>query len=168
MDEGILVGRVAELAGFHGRTDAARAIRATVIAIGERLRDDERAALGRALPGAFTTALERAAYAGDFEKSDLFARVARHGGVGPGFGAEHAQVVCQALGELLPAETLTRLRKELGPSIGELFLPPEPIPSIEREPSVTGSTLAAGRPGSRHPVSDAHVDLEGRPDPKVD
>jgi uncharacterized protein (DUF2267 family) len=147
--------RVSELGGALSRGDALRAARAVLTAIGERLRDDERAMLARELPTGMREALDRAGYRGDFDRDELFARVARHAAVDRGFAIERAEVVCQALGEALPEEALVRLKKQLGASIASLFEPRAPIPTIPRTTETSGSTLASGREGGRHPMSEA-------------
>ena len=158
MLEGPFVARVRELGGFAGRAEAMRAIRATVMAIGERLHDDERAALGRDLPESTLHALERVAYAGDFDLDELYARVARHERVSTGFAVEHAQIVCRAIAEGLSEGALTHLRKVLGPSVASLLEVPEPIETLPRSAGAAGSTLASGREGSRHPISESRLD----------
>jgi uncharacterized protein (DUF2267 family) len=158
MDEDQLVSRVQGLGGFQGRADAMRAIRATLLALGERLRDEERRRLARDVPAAAQSVLDRAAYAGDFDVDDLYVRVARHERVDPGFAVEHAGLVCQVLGELLPDEAMIRLRKELGGSIAALFEGRPPIETVPRSRTTAGSTLASGRDGSRHPISEARSD----------
>jgi uncharacterized protein (DUF2267 family) len=135
-----------------------RAIRATVMAIGERLHDDERAQLARDLPDSLQEAHGRVAYAGDFDRDAFFALVARHEAVSRGFGVEHAEVVCAALGELLPTEAVERLRRELGPAIARLFEAREEPESLERSAPAAGGTVATGRPGSRHPISEGRYD----------
>jgi uncharacterized protein (DUF2267 family) len=158
VDEQSLVSKVAELGGFAGRHEAMRAVRATVLAIGERLRDDERALLARDLPPSTHLALERCGYEGDFPLEQLYVRVARHEGVQLGFAVEHAKIVCRALGETLPGESLARLRREVGPAFAALFDRLPPIPTIPRSTSTAGSTLASGRDGSRHPLSESRYD----------
>ncbi|HEY2514342.1 MAG TPA: DUF2267 domain-containing protein, partial [Polyangiaceae bacterium] len=101
------------------------------------------------------------AYLGDLDREELFARVALHANVARGFAAELAEVACRALGELLPNDPLVRLRKEVGPSIGLLFDPPEPEETIPRSKG-RGSTLASGHEGSRHPLSEARSDRAHR------
>ncbi len=132
MNEELFVSRVEQLGGFEGKAEAMRAIRATLVSLGERLQDDERSALSRALSPAFRALLERAAYAGDFDRDGLFARVARHGGLDRGRAVESAQMVCRALAASLAMEPLTRLTKELGPSIASLFAEPEPVSTLPR------------------------------------
>jgi uncharacterized protein (DUF2267 family) len=159
MREDALISRVTHLSGFPGRADAMRAIRATLVALGERLRDEERAALERELPASLRSLLNRAAYTGDFDRNELFARVARHGGLDRGCALEYAEVVCSALAMELPWESLTRLRRELGPSIASLLVEPLARRTTATAPSPpSGSTLASGRPGSGHPLSEARLD----------
>ena len=159
MRDDVLISRVKQLSGLSDRADAMRAIRATLVALGERLRDEERDALARELPASLRGLLDRAAYAGDFDRDELFARVARHGGLDRGCALEYAEVVLGALAAELPWETLTRLRKELGPAIAPLLAEPEAPPVIAKGSSPrSGSTMASGRPGSRHPLSEARLD----------
>jgi uncharacterized protein (DUF2267 family) len=162
MDEDTLVSRIQGLAGFAGRAEAMRALRATVMALGESLEDDERAALGRHLPASLHAALDRCAYVGDLEIDDLFARVAHHEHVARGFAVEHAEVVCRALAERLPSDALARLRREVRPSVVALFDVSREPPSVPRTTSTSGTTLASGREGSRHPVSEARLDMSKR------
>jgi uncharacterized protein (DUF2267 family) len=162
MNEDQLVSRVSGLGGFAGRAEAMRAIRATLLALGERLRDEERSRLARDVPPSAQSVLDRAAYAGDFDRDELYARVARHEGVDRGFAVEHAGLVCGVLGELLSDEAMVHLRKELGPSIAALFEERPPIDEVPRSRSTAGSTLASGRDGSRHPLSEARSDLAHR------
>ena len=158
MLESSLVERVRVRAGFAGRAETLRAVRATLMAIGERLSDDERALLAREVPGAFARALDRVAYLGDFDSEELYARVARHEAVGLGFAVEHAQIVCEVLGELMAAEPARRLRRALGVSIASLFDAHPEVPEIPRSVSAAGSTLATGRAGSGHPLSESRPD----------
>jgi hypothetical protein len=132
------------------------------MALGERLHDDERAALARELPS-FVHAFERVTHAGDFDAAELFARVARHEAVSPGFAVEHAELVCLTLGELLPGDLMTRLRRALGSSISALFdvqPAPEPMP---RSGAAGGTTLATARPGSTHPLSESNPEASRTP-----
>jgi uncharacterized protein (DUF2267 family) len=158
MRHDLFISRVEELSGFAGRADVMRAIRATLVALGERLRDEERAALAREIPRSLRSLLDRAAYAGDFDRDELFARVARHGALDRGRALEYAEIVCEALATELPWDLLARLRRELGPSIASLLVEPERPPVVATASPPSGSTMASGRPGSRHPVSEARLD----------
>jgi uncharacterized protein (DUF2267 family) len=120
------LGRVQDLGGFTGPAESLRAVRAVLIGLGERLRDEERKALARELPSSTLDALARCAYLGDFDREELFARVARHGGTDRGFAVERAEIVLRALAEKLPDEALRRLEKQVGPSIAALLELPEP------------------------------------------
>lgn len=153
------VARVQELAGFTNGDEADRAIRATLATLAERLVDTEMHALAIELPPPLAEALSRGVYGGDFDLSELYDRVSRREGVALPFGVEHAQVVCRVLAEALSHDALTRLHKELSPPLAELFCvpprPPLPEPVLHLPPSEPGHTLADGRPGSRHPLSES-------------
>jgi uncharacterized protein (DUF2267 family) len=149
------LGRVEELGALTGRAETLRAVRAVLVGLGERLRDDEREALARELPPDTLDALSRCAYRGDFGRDELFARVARHGGTDLGFAIERTEVVLRALAEALPGEALLRLRKQLGADIAALLDEPDPGALVPRWRSTAGGTLASGREGSRHPLSEA-------------
>jgi hypothetical protein len=85
------------------------------------------------------------------------ARVAGREHVRPGFAVEHTGVVCQALAEALSEAVLHRLHEDLPAPLGALFTPREPVRRFEyvHLDSAHHSTLAEGRPGGRHPVSEA-------------
>jgi uncharacterized protein (DUF2267 family) len=163
MNQEEFVARVRELSGFADREEAERAIAATLATLGERLVDTEVHALAGELPRPLAAALERGVYAGDFDLTELYDRVCRREGVEPSFGVEHAQIVCRVLAEQLGEDARTRLRKELPPSIADLFRrppaasPPEPVVH-DRGPHTKPSTLASGRPGSTHPLSEGSFD----------
>lgn len=60
--------------------------------------------------------------------------------------------VCHVLAEELSVEALEALHRELPASLASLFAADEPTP---RKPPERTDTLAAGRPGSKHPLSEA-------------
>ncbi len=67
------------------------------------------------------------------------------------------RAVCRSLGEVLPDEVLDKLGEALPASLVELF---HPYPEGEAPPhrmaaSARRHTLATGRPGSSHPLSEA-------------
>lgn len=159
------VEEVQRRAGLGSEEDAERVVYVTVRALGERLDTDEATALAGKLPAQLGARLRMAQYERDFDVDELYARVARREGVAPGFGAEHAQTVCQVLGEAMGPELRRRFALHLGPDFGALFEPrfvtsPPPRP-VHIDPEVTageGVTLASGRPGSRQPVSSSAAD----------
>jgi hypothetical protein len=65
------------------------------------------------------------------------------------------------LADALSEDVLTRLRRHMPGDMGQLFTPPRAMTSTAAEPHGKhapgpGSTLADGRPGSRHPLSEAN------------
>lgn len=74
-----------------------------------------------------------------------------------GHARELIASVCRVLAEELSSEAIEAIRAALPAALGALFAPPEPA---EPEPppgmQPPRETIAAGRPGSHHPVSDAH------------
>jgi hypothetical protein len=78
-------------------------------------------------------------------------------GVSAGFAREHTQAVCASFGELLSAEITQVLESDLPPPIAELLRPREegepPPHRIAR--AAAHHTLATGRSGSAHPLSES-------------
>jgi uncharacterized protein (DUF2267 family) len=160
-----LVAEVQRWAAFEAPDDAERTIAVTARVLGERLLPEEAAAVAGALPEPVAGRLRGAAYQRDFDAGELYDRVARGEGVKSAFGMEHAQVACQVFGEALPEAVRLRLQKHLGEGLAWLFEPraggPPPPRPVHASPPVEpgqGSTLASGRPGSRHPLSEGHAD----------
>ncbi|MGK4005317.1 DUF2267 domain-containing protein [Sorangium sp. So ce1036] len=165
MDHERFVEEVQRRAGFAGRDEAERAIAVTARTLGERLLEDEAAAVAGGLPGPVAAAVRGATYQGDFDRDELYDRIARREGAPRGFGMEHAQAVCQVIGEALPEAERQRLQKHL-PDWADLFAPreagappPRPVHAAAPPEVGHGATLATGRPGSRRPLSEA------RPEP---
>ncbi|MCC6557144.1 MAG: DUF2267 domain-containing protein [Polyangiaceae bacterium] len=163
MDYEQFLEEVARRGGFGARGEVERAIEATTRALRARLVDDEAEALARGLPEEAARALREGAYEGDFGVDELYRRVGEAEGVARGFGAEHAQAVCEVIAEALDGGTLERLRRHLAGELAALFQAREPAgepPAPERlgfeEAPGQGTTLASGRPGSGHPLSEAH------------
>lgn len=161
MDYDRFVEEVQRRAGFEGRTEAERAITVTARTLGERLLPTEAAAVAGGLPGPVAAAVRGATYQGDFDRDELYDRIARREGAPRGFGREHAQAVCQVIGEALPEAERARLQRHL-PDWADLFAsrpagaPPPRPPHAASPPEIGhGSTLATGRPGSHHPLSEA-------------
>jgi uncharacterized protein (DUF2267 family) len=161
VDEAELVARVSELIGFARSEETCPAIRATLSALGEQLPPRERSALGDALPAPFRAGLGVGA-ARSLDVPGFFDAVSRREGVAPGFGREHAEVVCRVLGELLPGALRAEIERTLPQSVADLFLGPEAgvtppgyavVPVAERH-----DTLATGHPGSQHPLSSSRPD----------
>ncbi|WP_437646959.1 DUF2267 domain-containing protein [Sorangium sp. So ce362] len=155
------VEEVQRRAGLEGRDEVERAIVATARTLGERLLEHEAAAVAGGLPGPVAAAVRGVAYQGDFDRDELYDRVARREGAPRSFGMEHAQAVCQVIGEALPEAERLRLQRHL-PDLADLFTPraagappPRPLHAAPPPDVGQGSTLASGRPGSHHPLSEA-------------
>jgi uncharacterized protein (DUF2267 family) len=161
-----LVELVQERGALESADEARRVLAVTARVLGQRLMPDEAKPIADVLPEAVAERLRATAYERDFEVDELFDRVARGEGAGKAFGKEHAEVVCQIIGDLLPDAARMRLSRHLGPAFARLF-EPRPPPSrpprhFRASPGVDRAqqtTLATGRPGSHNPLSDGAPDL---------
>jgi uncharacterized protein (DUF2267 family) len=124
MQEPDILERICRSAPFSGPDEARRALHATLAALGEQLSDDERALLAGDLPDELGRHLEVARRQVTPGAATLFRRVARREGTRIGIAVEHAEVVLQALGEVLSRSTVRRLNVHV-PELGGLFAPPE-------------------------------------------
>lgn len=168
MNQRELVDRMRRLGGFQQDTDAEVALEATLKALGAVLLPHEREEVARSLPRALKTALDTPEFAVDVGLEAFFARVQHREKVSIGRAREHAQIACRALAEMAPPELVASLSHRL-PRLKSLFELPEPLPPPDEPerlsevlPEVNLSsrapferTLAGGRPGSRHPLSEA-------------
>jgi uncharacterized protein (DUF2267 family) len=137
---------------------AAAALKATLATLGDRLPDHERALLAGALPQRVAKVLHAHRYGGPFDILELYDRVARREGVPLGAAREHVQVVCRVLGEVLPEYVVRALQAAMPSAFAELFIvPPAPGPLSHhahvQPPALR--TLASGKPGSLHPLSES-------------
>ncbi len=145
-------------AGIPDDALAKRIVRATVSVLGERLTEDEARLLVRRLPDELADAVEQDGYDGDFDAAELYDRIRRRARADVGVAREGAEIVLQAIGELLEDEERTRLVRALPEPVARHLLPrdfgepPEHVPPSHAPPL---TTLAHGRPGSRHPLSEA-------------
>lgn len=143
-------------AGLEDRERAARAVRATVAAIAERLTLDEARRLAKVLPDELQPlVVPRGSRAGAAEVVDDVRRLEN---VSSGRAREEIQIVCGVLGRrlgdgdrqvvirALPAEIAADFERPVREA-------PESLPPTL--PSGTGRTLATGRAGSRHPIAEA-------------
>jgi len=165
-----LIERVRERAALATPAEAERAVAATLGVLGGCLTRGERAMLAGDLPpraawalalaGGFAGFAGLGGLAGEVDLAQLYRRVGEREGVAPSFAAEHAQVVCQEIARAVSPETLALLRRHLPEELaGLLAVPPvdapPPPPGEGIETIRRRSTLAEGRPGSLHPVSEA-------------
>jgi uncharacterized protein (DUF2267 family) len=158
IDESMLTQLVRDR-GLADDGRARRAILTTLAAFGAHVPSPEREALARALPLDFARAASVERYRGEGKVADLYRAVARAEQAQRGAGREHVQIVLGALGELLPEELEKRLERAVAPSIADL-LQGVVRPEVEPPPYAHGQslrhhTLAMGRPGSRHPISES-------------
>lgn len=145
--------------GLPDRETAHRALRATLAVLGERLVDDEAAALAEVLPAELARVVENAEYDADFGSADLYERVRCREMTTAGDAKEHASIILGALGELLDDDVRARLARALPLQVAEVLLgrpageapPPHWMPPRAEK----AATLATGRAGSRHPLCDA-------------
>ncbi len=148
------VGRVMRTGGLD-TTDARRAIFATMRALGEVLDAPIVAMLRSEVP--HPMALMMLANAPRHRPSTLFSRVAAHEGRSIGTAKEHAETVCRALARILDHDLLVRIGKDL--SRRDLFEVPSwpdvPPHGIPEPPRAESHTLATGKPGYAHPISEA-------------
>jgi uncharacterized protein (DUF2267 family) len=135
------------------RHAAERAVRATLASVAEALSSDEADALSRELSPDLRPLVQRHALGLPLDRSAFFAEVAARESVEVGFAVEHAECVCSALAERMSPDLRERLQRHL-PLLASLFELRDETPA-DIPPLVHGSTLASGRPGSRHPLSEA-------------
>jgi uncharacterized protein (DUF2267 family) len=173
VDEAVLIERVAELAGMTEIKDARRAISATLAALAERMPRPEKDLLAEAIPDRWAEMVATTEQGGAVDVEDLVIHVQRREAVPFGFAREHTQVVFRVLAELLPETLLAKLGRALPDDIASLFrrpeppAPPPPHPTTRRERE--HHTLATGKAGSHHPLSesapvDAHSGSVARTD----
>jgi uncharacterized protein (DUF2267 family) len=157
-----LLDKIVALAGLDTTREAERALRATLAALGELLPEKERRAFADALPSRLGMVLEMRKHHGPFGLEEFFGHVQRREVTSAGFAREHAQVVCRVLGEALPDDARARLERAVPAEYVDLFRgvsrDTAPPPTHPVEPGARHHSLATGKPGSRHPVSEAHPD----------
>jgi uncharacterized protein (DUF2267 family) len=144
--------------GIPDRSVAERALRATLRVLGERLTEDEAHALASRLPDELAGVVDRAEYDSDFDAAELYARVGRRMHVDLGEAHERADVALRVIGTVLDDDLRRRLAHALPVPIAERLYEPElgePPPYQEATTAPRMTTLASGRPGSRHPLADA-------------
>ena len=167
MDEREIFDRVQRWGGLGHRRDAEHAVRTTLRALREQLYDDEAQGLLADLPPELVPIFAKGSRRASCTLHEFYERVATLEDVPLPFATEHAQAVCEALGALLPAPSIARLTRAL-PEFAPLFT------AIDREPHEprlrihppSATTLAEGRPGSAHTLSEAQPSTtprRGRP-----
>jgi len=154
-----LLREVVRLGGFATPQEALVAIRATVTTLGELLLPEDLGPVAAALPDGLAPLLRKRKLPGTFDVAEFIDRVRRRERVSLGFAREHAQVVCRALGEVLSEDACRKLDRALPDSIAALLRPPPPdapAPGHHLGQKPGRHTLASGKPGSEHPISESH------------
>lgn len=164
MDQAVFFEHVRERSGIGGG-EAEKAVPVVFAALGELLTADETAALAAQIPTAMAQWLRAQRRAKSMGLDEVYARVAGATALPLPRALELTQAVCRALALQLRPDVRDRLVAHLGPHAGRLFeIPHEGTPSQRPlhlsgpPPSGEGRTLATGRPGPRHPISEAHPD----------
>jgi uncharacterized protein (DUF2267 family) len=158
MNEDTLLERLVELAPFADQGEARRAFDATLRAMRRGLNDDEADWLAVALGPALSGPLLRERHAGELSIDELYRWTKRYAKTRKSVAVEQAQLVCRALAELLQPPELERLKRHLPQIVSLLTIPPAADPPSaprQRRPEPRDHTLAGGRPGSSHPLSEA-------------
>ncbi|HEY8079838.1 MAG TPA: DUF2267 domain-containing protein, partial [Labilithrix sp.] len=106
------------------------------------------------------TIVRTASFDGVVDAGELYERARRRAGAAPGRAIEETQIALRVVAETLDPETRVRIRRALPIAIGALFETPEegaPPPHSTPARSEPIASLATGRPGSGHPLSEAHA-----------
>lgn len=155
--EDTLLQRLEELAPFADRSEARRAFDAVLQAMRRGMNEDEADWLAVALGPALSAPLLRESYVGPLDERELYRWTKRNAKLRKSVAVEQAQVVCRALGELLPPLELERLERHL-PELTPLFRvqpPTRPARGARRARAESESrALAGGRSGSSRPLSE--------------
>jgi uncharacterized protein (DUF2267 family) len=144
-------------AGLAGSQPSEGAVRATLELVGQRLAADDARTLAAQLPGGLAALVASAPEHHPFGLSQLFVLVASRERVPLGAAVEHAKVVCEVLTECVDADTRALLHARLPPDWAALFRVRER--GGDGHGHARGHTLADGRPGSAHPISEAEPPL---------
>lgn len=159
----------------HERTgldlqQAALAVTTTFEAIGRALAPTAVDSIAGLLPGPFAEPLRRGAASPGV--GDVLVDLAVEEHVSLGVAKEHVQVVLEQLAAELDESTRARLASLLPDELAGWLVPWQPPPERHvRAPIGRERTLASGRPGSEHPLSEAgpdhgqHDSLAMTPDP---
>lgn len=146
--------------GLVDETASRHVLRATLTVLGERLVDDEAQALVDVVPAELAECIDRSEYDGDFSAEELFDRVRRREHTPDSRAKESAEIALTVLGACLGPDVRMRIARGLPERAAELLrggreCSGEAAPHRDA-PRASGTvTLAGGRSGSRHPLSEA-------------
>jgi uncharacterized protein (DUF2267 family) len=149
---------VAHHGALRSEREARDVVRAVLVALAGTLSSAEVALVTEELPGWMQEIMRQACRQ---EGASLVDQIAAREGVARGPAREHAGVVLQALAAELSPDTRQYLRRALPPQVAELLEPRTEAETVVAGPRAArrkGSPLATGRPGSRHPLSEARLD----------
>jgi uncharacterized protein (DUF2267 family) len=160
MDRAPFVALVCERGGLE-EAAAERVITATLAALSERLLSIDAQAIAARLPKAWTPLLARG-HGQEFTVDGFYTRVANAAGLGRVEALEQTQVVCQVLTEALDDTGRQHLVLHLDDEWRRLFVPRNATPpefglrgaNRRHVAPGAGNTLASGRPGGHHPLSE--------------
>ncbi|HVJ94701.1 MAG TPA: DUF2267 domain-containing protein [Labilithrix sp.] len=144
--------------GLPDAISAKLAVMATLRVLGESLTEDEARALTAALASDLADIVTRSEYETDFDSAEFYERARRRMNVAPVAAREGVDIVMRSLGDMLDDTLRVRLARALPHPVGERlfrssFGEPPPHPAPIR--AASHATLASGKPGSRHPLSEA-------------
>jgi uncharacterized protein (DUF2267 family) len=157
-----MLEHVRDRAGLDTREQAEGAVRAVSQVLAQRLPAIVVRHVADQVPAPVGQWLRDGDEPQDFDLHEFYRQVGEYEAIRTGFAVEHSQVVCQVLGEQLDHEGHAHLEKHLPAEFVELFRPREVPPAPAHEHTAHGHhhspyaehTLAGGRPGGRHPLSE--------------
>ncbi|MDD9941622.1 MAG: DUF2267 domain-containing protein [Myxococcales bacterium] len=151
------LSRVKVLTGTPVEAEVTRVAGAVLAVLAEQLPQDQRRTFAGHVGWDLDPAtLSRAPLVADTLDA-LYARVADREDAPSGLALEHTQAVCRALAETLSGDARIWLASRLSSELATLLepRPPPNVPDVDHHPAHARSTLAEGRPGSSHPLSEA-------------
>ncbi len=154
-------------AGAHDAAEATRSLDAVLESLGETLSIDEGRVVASLLPPPLADAMERGAERnyrpGDID--DAIDAIEDREDVGTSAAREHLTAACEILGTRAGEGDALAIEARLPPWLAEMMEARrhfDPPPRRERPDPARASgpeTLATGRPGSQHPLSEAKPDI---------
>jgi uncharacterized protein (DUF2267 family) len=154
LDQSQFLSRVGVLSGISDLAQVRRLSSFVLEAIAAQLATHDRSWLSGMLPWPLTPTEPRAAVT---SLEQFAAQIAEREAVSTGFGLEHVESVGRALAEVLAHDERVRLRSRLPECLAPLFEFSQQRDEPRRLHGAlgVGHTLAGGRPGSQHPLSQA-------------
>jgi len=158
MDYDRFLEQVKERTGLASRATIETAVRAVTEALGALIDHAHRDDLAKHLPPPLAQMLRGAPSDPDADASAFLRRVAGAEHLPAGFAVEHATAILETIGSSLHPSVrrqfATRLPEEMRDWIEPRRLTSRPPPPQEHRPEP--SHLSNARPGSEHPISEAH------------